>query len=165
MVYGAPISPRAKIKNKQWRYIVIHHSDTNFGSAHRFDRAHRARGWEMLGYDFVIGNGSETPDGQIEIGPRWAYQLEGAHTGTPSHEYNNWGIGICMVGNFEQTRPTRAQMESLAKLCAYFMRTYHIPAGNILGHRDCKPTDCPGHNMDIVALRKLALSYLNAGKR
>jgi N-acetylmuramoyl-L-alanine amidase len=146
-------------KPRAWRYIVVHHSDTPAGSARKFDAAHRARGWEMLGYDFVIGNGTETRDGQIEPGPRWVYQYTGAHTGTPDHKYNDYGIGICLVGNFENTRPTQAQMESLARLCAYFMRTYKIPATSILGHRDCKHTACPGANMDIKLLRQMAAAY------
>ena len=28
----------------------------------------RAKGWDELGYDFVIGNGTDTGDGQIEVG-------------------------------------------------------------------------------------------------
>jgi hypothetical protein len=159
LITGLAISP--KVKSRRWKYIIIHHSDTPMGSARRFDAAHRARGWEMLGYDFVIGNGSETRDGLIEAGPRWTYQLDGAHTGTPDHKYNEWGIGICLVGNFENTQPTKAQMESLARLCAYFMKTYGIPASNIVGHRDCKPTGCPGRFMyaDLPRLRQMASAY------
>lgn len=162
-VQGDPLLAGAALQPKKparaWKYIVVHHSDTPVGSAARFDRAHKARGWEMLGYDFVIGNGSETPDGMIEVGPRWAYQLDGAHTGTPDHRFNEWGIGICLVGNFDLNGPTAKEMDSLARLCAYLMKTYNIPARNILGHRDCKPTDCPGRYMDINQVRKLAAGY------
>jgi hypothetical protein len=160
LLAGAALQPRKPAR--AWRYIIIHHSDTPAGSAARFDRAHKARGWEMLGYDFVIGNGSETGDGLIEVGPRWTWQLDGAHTGTPDHRFNEYGIGICLVGNFDITRPTARQIDSLARLCAILMRTYNIPTKSILGHRDCKSTACPGRYMDVNQVRKLAASY--AGK-
>lgn len=160
LIAGAALQPKKPAR--AWKYIVVHHSDTPFGSALRFHKAHLARNWEGgLGYDFVIGNGSETADGLIEVGPRWTYQLDGAHTGTPDRRYNLYGIGICLVGNFEQTRPSAKQMDSLARLCAYLMKTYNIPASNILRHKDCKPTDCPGRYLDISQVRKLATGYTN----
>ncbi len=158
LLAGAAITP--KVKARAWKYIIIHHSDTSFGCALRFHKAHLARGWDMLGYDFVIGNGTETRDGLIEVGPRWVQQLDGAHTGTPDHEYNMWGIGICLVGNFDDSRPTAAQMDSLARLVATLMKTYNIPANRVLGHGDCKPTNCPGRHMDIAMVRAMAQQML-----
>src|SRR4051812_31599948 len=57
--------------SRKWTCVVIHHSGTEVGGARRFDRAHRSRGWDELGYHFVVGNGSDTADGQVEVGPRW----------------------------------------------------------------------------------------------
>ena len=65
---GKALTPR--VKPRPWKYIIIHHSDTPYGGAARFDLAHRERGWAMLGYDFVIGNGTDTRNGLIEVGPR-----------------------------------------------------------------------------------------------
>lgn len=145
---------------RAWKYIIVHHSDTASGSALRFHRAHLARGWDSLGYDFVIGNGTETKDGMIEVGPRWTKQLTGAHTGTPDNSYNDFGIGICLVGNFDESRPTAKQLDSLARLCAYLMRTYDIPADRIIGHRDAKPTNCPGKHVSLDAIREAAVNYM-----
>ena len=50
---------------RPWRYIVIHHSATASGNAAEFDREHRARGWDGLGYHFVIDNGVGGPDGRV----------------------------------------------------------------------------------------------------
>src|SRR5207248_641368 len=83
-----------------WRYIVLHHSASLRGSAEIFDQSHRARGWKCLGYHFVIGNGTDQPDGSVVAGPRWFSQEAGAHAN--SIEYNEHGIGICLVGNFDQ---------------------------------------------------------------
>lgn len=139
-----------------WRWIVIHHSATPAGSAAVFDREHRAKGWDELGYHFVIGNGTLTPDGMIEVGPRWPKQKYGAHARTASQEFNQFGIGICLVGNFDLERPTPAQMHSLARLTAYLMKTYHIPPSHVIGHCDTKPTDCPGRNVHIAQIRQEA---------
>ncbi len=145
---------------RPWRYIVIHHSDTPTGSAAKFDAAHKAKGWDELGYHFVIGNGTETGDGQVEIGPRWPKQKWGAHDKTPDNRYNDFGIGICLVGNFDATRPTTAQMQSTAKLVAYLMKTYKITPANIVGHGDTKATDCPGKNMSVATVRRMAEQIL-----
>ncbi len=159
-----PAEWRPAAKPNNWQWIILHHSDTPVGSAAMFDRAHRAKGWDELGYHFVIGNGTETRDGQVEVGSRWKTQKWGAHTKTPDNRFNNYGIGICLVGNFEVDRPSPAQMQSLAKLTAYLMTTYNIPPSRVLGHRDCKPTDCPGRNLSVAEVRRLAVQYArNAG--
>ncbi len=150
------VSPRA------WRFIVIHHSASPAGSMAVFDREHRAKGWDEVGYDFVIGNGTDTGDGQVQVTPRWTTQKQGAHCYTPDELFNKRGVGICLVGNFDRTRPTRAQMQSLVKLVAFLMQRYDIPLEHVLGHRDCKPTDCPGRNFRVGEVRRLANERLRA---
>jgi hypothetical protein len=133
-----------------WRYIVVHHSATATGSAAEFDKMHRARGWDELGYHFVIGNGTGSGDGQVEVGPRWRSQKWGAHTGhTPDNEYNNFGIGICLVGDFTDHMPTPAQLAALRSLTAYLAARYGIPVKNVIGHRDAPnaTTQCPGDQL------------------
>jgi|GEM_PF-1933894 len=143
---------------RAWQWIVIHHSAGPSGSAAAFHQYHvRHNGWESLGYHFVIGNGNGSADGMVEVGPRWVYQQVGAHAGV--RQFNEYGIGICLVGNFESSRPTDAQMRALAYLAGHLMRQYRIPPANIIGHRDCKTTDCPGRNMDLAAVRRMASVY------
>lgn len=142
---------------RDWKHIVIHHSASASGSAAEFDRFHREkRGWENgLGYHFVIGNGNGTRDGEIEIGNRWVNQIAGAHAGV--EEYNHYGIGICLVGNFNQSSPTAAQMASLSVLVEYLQNRCHIPSENVIMHRHCRQTDCPGRNFPYYKL--LANTY------
>ncbi|MDD4892290.1 MAG: peptidoglycan recognition family protein, partial [Phycisphaerae bacterium] len=103
--------------DNNWQYIIIHHSASARGSASAFDREHRARGWDELGYHFVIGNGSETRDGQVEVGPRWRTQKHGAHTKTNDNRYNDFGIGVCLVGDFETGgRPSAAHLAAVQQL-------------------------------------------------
>jgi len=145
--------------HRPWKYIIIHHSATDSGSAGSFDKMHRAKGWDELGYHFVIDNGNGGPDGRVEVGSRWRTQKWGAHTGgTPDNEYNNYGIGICLVGDFTSHLPTDAQITSLRRLVNYLMQTYDVPPGRVIGHRDAPAakTDCPGRAL---------YSYMNTNLR
>jgi N-acetyl-anhydromuramyl-L-alanine amidase AmpD len=134
-----------------WRYIVIHHSASESGSAADFDRMQRLeRHWDELGYHFVIGNGRGSADGRVEVGSRWIHQKWGAHCGgTPDNEYNNFGIGICLVGDFRQHSPTPAQLAALRELTLFLARRYQIPPERILGHGQAPgaSTECPGQKL------------------
>jgi len=145
---------------RPWRYIVIHHSATPSGSAAEFDRMHKAKGWDELGYHFVIGNGTGSGNGQVEVGSRWRAQKWGAHAKTADNRFNDYGIGICLVGNFDIDRPTAAQVASLSKLVAFLEKTYRITDTNIVGHGQTKATDCPGKFMNVAQIKSMARQAL-----
>ncbi len=138
-----------KIRRGRWKYIVVHNSGSRNGNAKIFDYYHR-RVRKMrngMAYHFVIGNGSASPDGRIEIGERWSRQINGGHVA--SDYLNDIGIGICLVGDFNNDLPTTNQLGALKELTDYLRKI----AGNkrrktpvVRGHRDInpKPTDCPG---------------------
>jgi len=132
---------------RRWTYIILHHSDTQQGSEAAFDDYHRKHnGWRGVGYDFVIGNGRGSEDGLVEVTFRWEQQIDGAHAGIA--EYNEHGIGICLVGDFEEGYPTARQMEALVGLVNYLQERCDIPTSHILGHKHVRPggTRCPGKN-------------------
>ena len=60
-----PESVKQYTGDRQWKYVVIHHSASGTGNAETFDKLHREkRGWvNGLGYDFVIGNGNGSGNG------------------------------------------------------------------------------------------------------
>ncbi|HBP19188.1 MAG TPA: hypothetical protein DEA08_15550 [Planctomycetes bacterium] len=144
--------------NRRWRYIVIHHSATDVGGAKSFHASHKKKWTNGLGYHFVIGNGSSTGDGQVEVGPRWQRQnkgIDGAHAG--NKRYNKYGIGICLVGNFNKGgRPTPGQLVALRRLCRALMSSYGIPARNVLKHQEVRRghTDCPGKHFPMAAFKR-----------
>ncbi len=159
-ISNIPDTPRSVQGNlhrrpaRNWKYIVIHHSGTESGSMESFDRhARRNRGWKGVGYHFVIGNGEGTPNGTVEVTFRWEEQIQGAHAGVK--EYNEHGIGICLVGDFDSGYPSREQMKSLASLVAFLQKRNNIPASEIYMHRDVKNTACPGKNFPFYMLLAL----------
>jgi hypothetical protein len=137
---------------RDWQYLVIHHSASPSGSAAEIDRWHRDQGFDGLGYDFVIGNGTGTADGLVEVGYRWRRQLVGAHAKTPGNFMNEHGIGICLVGDFNRTRPSPAQLRSLERLCLFLFAHCGIPQDNVRLHGEVKSTECPGRNFPKDAL-------------
>ena len=134
---------------RPWQWIVIHHSASESGSAATFDRSHRARGWDELGYHFVITNGRGGDDGSVEVGSRWTKQKWGAHCKTPDNRYNDFGVGICLVGDFSKGQPTAAQLASLRRLTGFLADRYGIDPANVIGHRDAPgtATACPGDKL------------------
>jgi len=120
-----------------WRYITLHHSATLQGNAERFDRYHRRRGMGGLFYHFVIGNGTLSDDGQIEVGWRWEKQTQVERA---------YDVQICLVGNFNQQQVTEAQLTSLVDLINVLRKQYDIQLSNVRRHKDIEGciTECPG---------------------
>jgi hypothetical protein len=160
---GVPASWIPRVPANHWTWIIIHHSDSDYGSAAIIDKWHRDRGFDELGYHFVIGNGTNSGDGQIEVGPRWTKQKWGAHDNALDNRYNTNGIGICLVGNFNKTRPTPRQLHSLVRLVVYLMRKYDIPPDRVLGHGETKVTQCPGRYLNVASIRDQAERILAEG--
>jgi len=145
----------------QWKYIIIHHTATDIGNAILVNRSHHDRGfWHGLGYHFIIDNGTlGKGDGQIEVSPRWIKQQEGAHC--KAGGMNEKAIGLALVGNFNETLPTKRQMESLAYLLRTLMQQYRIAPSKVQGHRDVDgaSTDCPGKRFPWSNLRQCLSVY------
>ncbi|MBM79477.1 MAG: N-acetylmuramoyl-L-alanine amidase [Planctomycetaceae bacterium] len=144
-------------KARNWQHIVIHHTASNGGSVESIHEGHLAKGWLGIGYHFVIGNGNGMSDGAIEPTFRWRQQMHGAHAGVK--EYNELGIGICLVGNFQDTQPTEAQLASVKRLVRTLSQEYQINADRVVGHRDVKSTACPGKNFPLSEVKSVASGW------
>ena len=153
---GRDWEPRTNARN--WKWIVLHHSDDESGDMAKYHAYHlNEKGWENgCGYHFVIGNGSLSGDGEVEVGPRWPVQLQGAHCKVPGNRYNEHGVGICLVGDFEQGtgRPSAAQLDALVNLVRWLKQRYGIADDHIMGHCDACSTCCPGKNFPWAEFRR-----------
>jgi hypothetical protein len=145
---------RQQIKPQQWQALVIHDSGTPHGNQASLDAAARAANLKGLGYQFVIGNGNGMEDGEILVSHRWRDQVPGAHAaGNQADWFNRHSIGICLVGDGNRTRPTRAQMESLVRLANSLCRELNIPGNRVYLHSEIAPTDDPGRLFPTATLR------------
>ncbi len=135
-------------KARSWKSIVIHHTATTRGSVESIHETHLKRKdskgnhWLGIGYHFVIGNGNGMGDGEVQPTFRWREQMHGAHAGNRQH--NQHGIGIALIGNFENEPPTDEQLTAVKGLVAHLKSTYGLTADDVIGHGDFKATACPG---------------------
>lgn len=119
--------------------IIIHCADTPEGrndKAADIDRWHKQRGFDRIGYHYVIDL-----DGTIEYGRDT--DCIGAHC--KGHNTNS--IGICYIGGSDRDtlkpKDTRTdeQKASLVLLLKYLRQRY--PDAKIYGHRDFSDKPCP----------------------
>lgn len=140
--------------------IIIHCSDSKWGDKNTIDKWHTQRGWNEIGYHFVINNGLIKPsfylealNGSIEIGRD--INKGGAHT----IGYNNNSIGICLIG---KNKFMKEQIFSLVELVVDLMGKYNISLENVLGHYETPKSNgktCPCLN--CLILREMILHYVN----
>ena len=144
--------------DRPWRYIVLHHGDHATGSYAQIDRDHREKlGTQGCGYHFVIGNGTESPDGRVEVASRWLNQKAGAHCrDATTPDANDYGIGICLIGDLDETAPSAKQVEATQALVAYLSERYEIPTDRIVTHSAIAQTatSCPGKLFPVDTIVK-----------
>jgi hypothetical protein len=162
------IAPPPATAIHPWRYIVLHHSASRGGNSQVIDRDHQTQnGWDGIGYHFVIGNGVDMPLGRIDATFRWRQQSHGAHAGAlPLQKfYNTDGIGVCLIGNYDQQAIDPFAEQRLVELCTHLIdRIPTLSVGRIIGHRDVpgKTTACPGRGIDLERVRFLVRQELFA---
>ncbi|CAA9226479.1 MAG: hypothetical protein AVDCRST_MAG42-875 [uncultured Chthoniobacterales bacterium] len=147
---------RAPVQRNRWKFIIVHNSGTRQGNARAFDYYHRRvkRMKNGMAYHFVVGNGTSSGNGEIEIGDRWKRQINGGHV--HSDYLNNIGLGICLTGDFNRDRPTKAQMEATEELVKYLRQ--RCGKAEVRPHREMNPprwaTDCPGDAFPYAWFRR-----------
>ena len=150
------VTSKLVIPKGRWTMIICHHSGIRRGNATTYDKDHRRRGMENgLAYHFVIGNGVDSGDGEIEIGSRWLKQIKGGHV--RSDEINEVAIGICLVGNFEKEKPTKRQIAALEELVTYLRDEVVGRKVQFMVHGEADPghTQCPGRNFPTKEMHRL----------
>ena len=134
---------------------MIHSSGEESGSAASL-RYHHERVFKLpdgMAYHFVIGNGNGASDGVVEVGARWLNGTRGA--GVKDGERSP-RIEICLIGDFHDHGPTKAQLEALRELLAKFeSRLGEFSASECLGHDEVEYNrrPCPGRYFDLDVLK------------
>ena len=94
---------------------------------------HRARQFGDIGYHFIVDRAGSVWEGR-------SLKYTGAHVSAQNDE----NIGIMLLGNFENQRPSGNQMRGLYELVHGLRLHFGIPSDLIYGHRDLGQTLCPG---------------------
>jgi N-acetylmuramoyl-L-alanine amidase len=118
--------------------IIIHCTATPEGrpvTVAEVDRWHRARGFQGIGYHYLIGLNGEVWQGR-------SVEIVGAHC----EGHNAHSVGVCYAGGLDdraRAKDTRTakQKAALAALVARLKTTY--PGATVYGHRDFSKKSCP----------------------
>lgn len=126
--------------------IIIHCSDSDFGNALIINDWHKERGWDCIGYHYIVGNGhyDDFADGNIEYGRDLA--ISGAHA--KGHNFDS--IGICLIGKPIKGRCkfTLKQLQTARTLCIELSKRYDI--GAVVGHFEINnQKTCPSMDMGL----------------
>lgn len=112
--------------------VIIHAAytpaDMDIGAA-EINQWHLDRGWDGIGYHWVIRR-----DGTLEQGR--SESTVGAH----AYGHNQGSIGICMVGGMPDCNYTAAQWRCLEALVRDLLARYDC---KVIGHRDVSEKPCP----------------------
>lgn len=140
-------------------HIVIHHSISedhpllvNFQDIR--DYHVNVNKWRDVGYNFVL----DKINNRTEIFVGRMLTETGAHT--IELGLNKVGIGICVIGDYDEKSPSEESIDVLGRLCRSLMEEFLIPYVNVIGHWEAqmmgglppsKRKTCPGKmfNMDM----------------
>jgi N-acetylmuramoyl-L-alanine amidase len=119
--------------------IIIHCTATPEGRPHTIadiTRWHKERGFNDIGYHFVVGLSGETWPGRT-------LEIPGAH----AQWHNADSIGVCYVGgmsaNMIRPKDTRTSLQKESMLILLRSLKRRFPEAEIIGHRDVAQKDCP----------------------
>jgi len=157
-------------------YIVVHTAAFSGKDCDRdlIDEWHRARGWNGIGYHYVIINDRHAAlqDGTVQ---------SGRPAGTPGAHVeglNMRSIGICCAGNGDVDPFTGAQLESLVKLISTLIDDHPaLGVDSVIGHREVNrlvadglmearyrtSKSCPGKKVNMDHIRARVRSYRLTG--
>jgi N-acetyl-anhydromuramyl-L-alanine amidase AmpD len=134
-------------------------SGKGYGNIDFLQKVHRQRQArdpiDAIAYHYIIVNGNGLGMGEIASDWRQSYNLWGAHVSISNLDHNFRGIGICLIGNFENGEVPLAQYQALVKLTKRLMKKYSISPGNVNGHGMIagESTKCSGKHFPIMKFK------------
>lgn len=100
----------------------------------------------------MVVSGSEVHF-EVFMGRMWDKQ--GAHTKGENHD----SLGICFVGNFDETLPSIQALRAGARLIALWLKIYKISIDDIYPHSAFSEKSCPGKRFDMELLKGYVYHY------
>jgi hypothetical protein len=113
--FDAVFQTSAPMEPGRWKYVYIHHSKTDGGSA-----ASLGESGGGLPDHFVIGNGAQ----------RWHRQAPAGRI-VAGEALRDDCVSICVIGDFDRSLPTPTQMLRLRQLVTALQARCGIPAANV----------------------------------
>jgi hypothetical protein len=115
--------------------LYVHHSasPSHATTIDRIDGWHRDRGWDGVGYHYVIH-----PDGSIHQG------RDPGKVGAHCRGHNSHSIGVCVCGNFMDEAVSPEMASALDLVLTALMSRFGLGRGDVYGHRESGSTLCPG---------------------
>jgi N-acetylmuramoyl-L-alanine amidase len=141
--------------------IILHHSATKDSGTVSWNAIRRYHlnecNWSDIGYHFGVEYISDPgdPAGSYEVLLGRLPGNEGAHTQGLNHD----SIGICFIGNYDETEPPKEMLKAGVRLVTWLCKEYGISPFHIYGHRDFARKTCPGilFNIDLFQEEVLKL--------
>ncbi|XP_049879183.1 peptidoglycan-recognition protein LB-like [Pectinophora gossypiella] len=157
-----PIEDSIYVKRQEWHarppletkplstpvpYVVIHHSYIPPACKNLVECSYAMRAmqsmhidqnkWWDIGYNFAVGSDGKAYEGR-------GFTILGAH----AKHFNTHSIGICLIGNWNDTLPPSHQLEKTKALIQYGVDQGFIREDyKLVGHRQVRPTECPGQTL------------------
>jgi hypothetical protein len=131
--------------------IILHHSATKDSGTVSWNAIRRYHmnecQWLDIGYHFGIEYITDpgSPDGSYEILTGRMPDENGAHT----TGQNSQAIGVCFIGNFDESPPPIGQWKQGLKLVRWLCKEFMIIKFKVYGHRNFAPKTCPGLMFDV----------------
>lgn len=146
----APMPSRLNPTVGGYDRITIHHTadvpgvrfdgslSDSISAVQKVQRNHmETRAYGDIGYHFLIDANGRVFDGRD-------LRFQGAHAGGQNNLRN---IGVCLIGNFEHSRPSGRAMAALQQVLIDLRRDHNIRRSRIVGHGELKSTACPGTSL------------------
>lgn len=143
--------------------ITLHHDGmppallrTKADVASRLEVIRRAhvehRGWADIGYHYIVD-----PSGRVWEGRPVSRQ--GAHV----KDLNPNNVGVLVLGNFEEQRPTTEALAAIGQFVRSLMSRHRVPLTRVVTHQELASTVCPGRNLQPQIVRMRSAGGVLAG--
>ena len=126
-------------------------------------------GWGDIGYNYLVDGSGNIFQGRY-FDHDYAAQNRMDVVGGHALSYNYGSSGIAALGDFTNSQPSGAMLNSISSVAAFKLSRYGVePSGfstgglpAIIGHRDVNQTSCPANiHQHLSTIRSLATSEYN----